>query len=161
MPAQVLALVLLGLAASPLVAQQVPLSQPLDSGTVVRLGWRAGPRQTGRLLAPLTLQSDRVIDCRYAGPPCRQGRASTADVRPADELVSVETRRGDRTGRGALLGAGLGLAVLGLGRAAFADADSPAPWTGQRVAGAATFVALAAGVGALIGRGSARWVAAP
>jgi hypothetical protein len=161
MSGQVLALAVLGLATSPLVAQEVPISQSLDSGTVVRLGWSAGPKRIGQLLAPLTLQSASVVYCRYPGPPCGQGRASNAEVGPVGELVSVEVRRGDRSGRGALLGAGLGLAVLSLGRWAFADADSPAPWTGERVAGAATVVGLAAGIGALVGRGSARWVAAP
>jgi hypothetical protein len=67
-------------------------------------------------------------------------------------------QHGSRATRGALLGAGLGIAVIGLGRLAFADSDSPAPWTEVRVAGAVTFIALASGVGALIGRGSARWV---
>ena len=152
---------ILGLAAPPALAQGAPLTYPLDSGTVVRLGWREGPTRTGRLVAPLEPSSDSVIYCRYPGPPCRTSSHSGVESRLAEELVSVEIQRGSRAGRGALLGAGIGVAVLGLGRLAFADRDSPAPWTGTRVAGAFTLVALSAGVGGLIGRGSARWAAAP
>jgi hypothetical protein len=160
MSRQALALLILGFLASSLAAQQVPVSQPLDSGTVVRLGWREGPKRIGRLLAPLTRESDAVVYCRYPGPPCAHGRPFDPEVRPARELLSVELRRGDRAGRGAILGVGVGIAILGLGRLA-ADADSPAPLTGQRATGAVAFVALAAGIGALIGRRSARWVSVP
>jgi hypothetical protein len=161
MSRQALALLIFGFAASSLAAQQVPVSQPLDSGSVVRLAWREGPKRIGRLLAPLTPESDAVVYCRYPGPPCGHGWPANPEIRPARELVSVEVRHGDRAGRGAILGVGVGIAILGLGRWAFADADSPAPLTGQRATGAAIFVALAAGIGALIGRGSARWVTVP
>jgi hypothetical protein len=149
------------LAATPAVAQGAPMTRALDSGTVVRLRWREEPPKIGRLVARLEPSSELVIYCRYPGPPCRATSPSELNSRPTEDLVSVEVQRGSRAGRGALLGAGVGAAVLGLGRLVFADRDSPAPWTGQRVAGALTFVALSAGVGALIGRGSARWTAAP
>jgi hypothetical protein len=155
------AVFILGLAAPPAGAQGAPVTHPLDSGTVVRLSWRERPSRIGRLLARLEPGSELVVYCRYPGPPCGTNAPSGVDSRPTADLVNVEVRRGSRAGRGALLGAGVGVAVLGLGRLAFADRDSPAPWTGQRVAGALTFVALSAGVGALIGRGSARWMVAP
>jgi hypothetical protein len=158
---QVFALLIFGLTASSLAAQQVAVSQPLDSGTVVRLGWREGPKQVGRVLATLTPESDTVVYCRYPAPPCAPGWASTPEVRPVRDMLSVEVQRGSRAGRGAILGAAAGFTIIGLGRWAFADADSPAPFTGQRVSGAAAFVALAAGIGALIGRGAARWVTLP
>ena len=154
------ALVLLTIAAGPLAAQGTPVHQPLDSGTVVRLDW-GGTKQVGRLLAPLERTSPAIVFCRYASSGCLQAGAAAAQTRLTQDLVQVEVRRGVRTARGALWGAGVGLAVLGIGRVAFADRDSPAPWTGERVAAAATFVALAAGIGALIGRGSDRWEAAP
>jgi hypothetical protein len=155
-----LPLLILACTVSSLAAQQAPLSQALDSGTVVRLIWHEGPERTGRLVARLTPESEVVVYCRYPGPPCAQGFAFRPETRHARELRSVEVRRGDRAGRGAIVGMGVGIAILGLGRWALADSDSPAPWTGQRVAGAVTFVALGAGLGALIGRRSARWVRA-
>jgi hypothetical protein len=161
MSPQTLAVLILGFGVSTLAAQQVPVSQPLDSGTVVRLGWREGSKRIGRLVAPLTPESDAVIYCRYPGSPCASGWSFSPETRPARDLLSVEVRRGGRAGRGAILGLGVGIATLALGRWAFADADSPAPLTGQRAAGAVTFVALAAGIGALIGRGSTRWVSVP
>jgi hypothetical protein len=154
------ALVALSLGFGRLAAQRVPLSQPLDSGTVVRLTWDS-TKQVGRLLAPLEPRSTAVVYCRFPGPACRQLAASPAEARSVQHLVRVEVPEGSQAGRGALIGAGVSAVALGLGRLAFADRDSPAPWTGQRVAAAVTFVGLAAGVGALIGRGSARWVAAP
>jgi hypothetical protein len=152
---------LLGLGVTPAVAQRVPITHPLDSGAVVRLTWRERPAQTGRLLAQLESTSDSVIYCRYPGPPCRSGSGSGVESQTTGELVRVEVPSGSRAARGALIGAGVGLAVLGLGRAAFTNPDSPAPWTGVRVAGAITFVGLSAGVGALIGRTSTRWTPAP
>jgi hypothetical protein len=128
---------------------------------VVRLSWRERPTRIGRLLAPLEQTSDSVIYCRYPGPPCSSGSLSGVETRPTDQLMRVEIPRGSRATQGALIGAGVGAAVLGLGRMAFADRDSPAPWTSQRAATAITFVALSAGVGALIGRGSTRWMLAP
>ena len=68
-----LAVLLLGFAGNALAAQQAAVAQPLDSGTVVRLGWRGGPKQIGRLVAPLTPESDTVVYCHYPAPLCAQG----------------------------------------------------------------------------------------
>jgi hypothetical protein len=152
---------ILSLTITPALAQGAPVTHPLDSGAVVRLTWRERPTRIGKLLAPLEPASDSVAYCRYPGPPCSSGSPSGVETRPTDELVSVEIPRGSRAGRGALIGAGVGAGVLGLGRLAFADQDSPAPSTKMQVAGAITFVALSAGVGALIGRGLTRWTLAP
>jgi hypothetical protein len=150
-----------GLSITPALAQGAPVTNPVDSGAVVRLTWREGPVRIGKLLTTLERASDSVAYCRYPGPPCSSGSPSGMEARPTAELVRVELPRGSRASRGAVIGAGVGAAVLGLGRLAFADQDSPAPSTGARVAGAITFVALSAGVGALIGRGSTRWALAP
>jgi hypothetical protein len=155
------AVLILGVTSRTALAQGSPVTQPLDSGTVVRLMWQKEPARVGRLLAPLQPASDSVVYCRYPGPPCSSSPSSGREVRLTAELTRVEISHGSRAGRGALIGAGIGVAVLGLGRIAFADQDSPAPATGQRVAGAITFVALSAGVGALIGRGSRQWTLAP
>ena len=152
---------ILGLTMTPALAQGVPVTHPVDSAAVVRLTWREGPARIGKLLAPLLPASYSVVYCRYPGPPCRSGLPSGVETRPTDGLVSVEIQGGSRAGRGALIGAGVAAAVLGLGRLAFANEDSPAPSTGTHVAGAITFVALSAGVGALIGRGLTRWNLAP
>ena len=150
-----------GLSITPALAQGAPVTVPVDSGAVVRLTWREKPIRIGKLLATLQRASDSVAYCRYPGPPCSSGSASGMEVQPTAQLVRVELRRGSRAARGALIGAGVGAAVLGLGRLAFANEDNPAPLTGSRVAGAITFVAIGAGVGALIGRGSTRWALAP
>ena len=154
-------LLILGSTVGPAVAQRAPITIPVDSGAVVRLTWRERPARIGKLLAKLESASDSVAYCRYPGPPCSSGSPSGVEARPTAELVSVELQRGTRAARGALIGAGVGAAVIGLGRMAFRDHNSPAPWTGARVAGAITVVALSAGVGALIGRGSTRWTLAP
>jgi hypothetical protein len=151
---------ILGLAATPALAQGAPLTQLVDSGAVVRLTWRERPTRVGRLLAPLGPTSDSVRYCRYPGPPCSSRSSSGVEFGPTDELMKLEIPRGSHATQGALIGAGIGAAVLGIGRLALADQDSPAPWTGQRVAGAITVVALSAGVGALIGRRSVRWALA-
>jgi hypothetical protein len=109
---------------------------------------------------PLQTESDTVRYCRYPGPACVDDQPNNAEVRPVSQLRWVELQRGSRAAQGALIGAGIGVAVVVLGRWAFSDDDSPAPWTGERVAGAITFVALGAGIGALIGQKSARWVSA-
>jgi hypothetical protein len=155
------AVLILGLACRAGSAQSTPVTQSLDSGWVVRLMWQKEPARVGKLLAPLQPASDSVAYCRYPGPACSSSSTSGMEIRSTANLTRVEISHGSRAGRGALIGAGIGVAVLGLGRIAFADQDSPAPWTGERVAGAITFVALSAGVGALIGRGSTRWMLAP
>ena len=137
---------------------QIPITQRLDSGTVTRLTWNDSTRRIGRLLIPLHPQSDRVAYCPYPGPACIGDDADRSTVRKASELRKVEVQQGDRAGRGAIIGAGAGLAIVVLGRLAFADADSPSPTTGNTIAGGLTVVALATGIGALIGRGSTRWV---
>jgi hypothetical protein len=152
---------ILGSAGRAASAQGAPVTQPLDSGVVVRLMWQQEPPRVGKLLAPLQPASDSVAYCRYPGPACSSSSTSGMEIRPTADLTRVEISYGSRAGRGALIGAGVAVAVLGLGRIAFADQDSPAAWTGERVAGAITFVALSAGVGALIGRGSTRWMPAP
>jgi hypothetical protein len=140
---------------------QIPITQRLDSGTVTRLTWNDGTRKIGRLLTPLHAGSDRIEYCPYPGPACIGDDAGQPAARAASELRRVEVQQGDRAGRGALIGAVTGLAIVVLGRSAFADADSPSPTTGSTIAGGLTVVALAAGIGALIGRGSTRWVTSP
>ena len=141
------AVLILGLASRAASAQGAPVTQPLDSGSVVRLLWQQEPARVGKLLAPLQPASDSVAYCRYPGPPCSSISTSGMEIRPTADLTRVETSHGSRAGRGTLIGAGVGVAVLVLGRIAFADPDSPAPLTGERVAGAISFVALSAGVG--------------
>lgn len=144
-----------------LEAQDVPISHSLDSGTVIRLTWGKDHPVVGRLMAPLGPDSRAVVFCRYPGPPCGMGSGVRPQVRPAQDLVRVEVQRGSRAARGALWGAGIAIAVLGLGQLAVPRSDTEARWTAVRVAGAVTFVALSSGMGALIGRRSARWVTLP
>jgi hypothetical protein len=156
-----LAALLCALTPVAVAAQGAPISHSLDSGTVVRLRWGQGPAEVGKLLAPLEPGGVNVVYCRYPGPPCAGATVARAEARPVQGLTGVEVQPGQRTGRGALLGAVLGAGFLAVGRLTWYDADSPAPWTGQRVAGGLTVVAVAAGIGALIGRSQGRWETVP
>ena len=154
------ALLLAVVGATSLLAQAPGPAAALDSGTVVRLYWPAG-NEKARLLAPFGRDSALVRYCRYPSPLCGDSALNPTRARPARDLVRIEVRQGSRTGRGALIGAGVGalggLAVL-LGRGL---SDEPAWSTGRQVltlAGAAGIWSL---FGALIGSASDDWAPVP
>jgi hypothetical protein len=151
---------LLMFAAGPVLAQEGRAPLHLDSGSVVRLHWPDG-REKARLLAPLEWDSTMVRYCRYPSPVCGRSTINPPRMRPVSELSRVEVRRGSRTVRGALIGAGFGtlaglfaLWARGLG-------DGPPLSSGQRALTVAGSAAGWSGFGALIGAMSDNWAAAP
>ena len=146
--------------AAPLLAQEAREPLNLDSGSVVRLHWADG-REKARLLAPLEWNSTLVRYCRYPSPVCGEYTLNPPRMRPVSELTRLEVRRGSRTGRGALIGAGFGtlgglfvLYTQGL-------SDGPRLSRGQQVLTVAVIAATWSGLGALIGAASDDWATAP
>jgi hypothetical protein len=85
MSRQTLVVLILGFAASGLAAQRTPISQPVDSGTVVRLGWVEGTRQIGRLMAPLRPHSEACST--VASPDRRVPKARPPARRPGPRAI--------------------------------------------------------------------------
>jgi hypothetical protein len=77
------------------------------------------------------------------------------------ELTRVEVRRGSRTVRGALIGAGFGTLAGLFALWAQGLADGPPLSSGRRALTVAGSVAGWGGIGALIGAMSDNWAAAP
>ena len=98
-------------------AQQPAFTQPIDSGSLVRLTPSSGPTVVGRLLAPLTVASPVVRYCRYPGNPCTAYDSFNLRTRPLNEIAAVEITRSTHAQRGALIGGGIGL-IIGLLNAA-------------------------------------------
>lgn len=153
------------LAATDLSGQEPPRQRGqdwagLDSGTVVRLHWNDATEKA-TLLAPLGRDSSLVRYCRYPSPVCGASTINPAKARPVGDLSRLEIRRGNRVGRGALIGAGVG-AVCGvlilLGHAL----SEGAPMSGsEQVLAVAFSAAVGGGFGALVGSFSDNWQAVP
>lgn len=155
--------------ASPLVSQAL-VSRTLDSAAAVRVLLVGGGAVQGVLLAPLGPDATAIA---FAPPPhraCGVPRALCRFELPAAEVRAVQVQRGAHTGRGALIGAGIGaLAGLMLGFAV-ADYDTCVTVPGGGCDGPSDVAivslttvlgtALGAGVGAVFGLGSPRWEAA-
>jgi hypothetical protein len=153
------ATVFLGLlAATPLLAQEAREPLKLDSGTVVRLHWADG-REKARLLAPFQWDSAVVRYCRYPSPVCGESTLNPPRMRPVGDLRRVEVRRGSRTGRGALIGAGFGTlgALLVLHTQGLSDA--PGLTRHEQIVTVAVIAATWSALGALIGAASDNWAA--
>jgi hypothetical protein len=137
------------------LAGQSPATLPLDSGTVVRFRWTDGRRESAVLLTPFAVDSTRVRYCRYPAPRCGPGTLNPARTGPTAELRAIEVRHGHDTGRGATLGALVG---GGLGTLAWVLAQH----TGESHGSVGWLIPLGllegAGMGALIGAFSDRWV---
>ncbi len=127
----------------------------------MRLGLAGGSRVTGRLVVPYGPDSSSFVYCPGLYGPC-QG-TSTRRVRtvPTAEVVLVETRRGSRATRGAVVGALVsagGAAVF----CALTDTGGCDPARGGYFSYVLLPAALAgAGIGALIGATIPVWVRAP
>jgi len=169
------------LGAAPLAAQQPLVSRTLDSATVVRLVLARGPAFQGVLLAPLTSDAQRVVFSPPAQRDCGVPRVVCRMVVPVGDLRAIEVRRGSHAGRGAVIGAAVGVVAgfaLGLRVAGGYECPtfSPSPgssassfggWcNGPSVAGVIAVTslvsgALGAGIGTLFGLGSPAWGRAP
>lgn len=145
----------------PVASQESLLYVPLDSATAVRLHLANGRRVTGRLVAPFGPDSTRFAYCPGVRGPCATTERSAVRVLPAAAVTAVDTRRGSRATRGALLGA---LAAAG-GAAAFCaltDTGGCDPARGGFFSYVLLPTTLAgAGVGALIGGSISVWARAP
>ena len=147
-------------AVMPLLAQEVRKPLNLDSGTVVRLHW-ADRSEKARLLAPLGRDSALVRYCRYPSPVCGESTLNPPRMRPVGDLARLEMRRGSRTGRGALIGAGLGTlgGLLVLHTQGLSDA--PRLSGNQQIMTVGVSAAIWGGLGALIGAASDNWETVP
>jgi hypothetical protein len=145
--------------AAPAAAQVKLLYVPLDSGAAVRLFLTDGRRATGRLLAPFGPDSTRFFYCPGArgvcGAPPFAGPRTTA----ADQVVRVETRRGNRAVTGALIGTGAALGATAIA-CALVDGLGCDPADGTFVYAVLPAGLVGAGIGALIGGSIAVWAPA-
>jgi len=111
-------LTLLLLAVSPVRAQLPPITQPLDSGTLVRARLSDGSVVRGRLLAPLVPPAASLRLCLYPGRLCTGPLDDRTRTLPVGGLRSLEVADGTRARTGALVGAIVGVllgeAVRGL-----------------------------------------------
>jgi len=151
---------LAALAAQPAAAQQPLLTQPLDSGAVIRLRLRDGSREGARLLARFGPDFDSLSYCRWPALPCTPGSERHV-TRPAREVLGVEIHRGSQWKLGAIIGAIVGV-PMGFAIASFAESMGEHPVSGSErfraVAGSAVGWAL---YGAMIGEFFRRWGPAP
>lgn len=131
----------------------------LDSGTVVRLHWNDGTEKA-RLLAPLGKDS-LVRFCGYPASSCGSTSLNPVRVRPLSELSSLELRRGAQTGRGALIGAGVGAAGGLLLLLSYSLSDRLAPSVSEQVLTVGFTTAVWSGLGALVGASLDNWEAVP
>lgn len=134
-------------------AQTPPVTQPLDSGTLVRVHLSSGARLRGRLLARFAPTSDRIVFCRYPGNPCADPAAPGIATIPATSVARIDVAAGNRAALGAVGGA-LGI-VAGalLGNATIGAANDTQVGTGGVLVGAA----LGAVIGALAGSTDIVW----
>lgn len=134
---------------------QSPKTPPLDSGTVVRIDWMDNRRESAALLAPFAVDSTWIRYCRYPAPRCGPRTLNPPRTSPGAEVRTIEIRNGHQTGRGATLGAVIG---GGLGTLAWVLAKN----TGETHGSVGWLIPLGlfegAGLGALIGAFSDRWV---
>ncbi|MGD0483541.1 MAG: hypothetical protein ABSB58_02685 [Gemmatimonadales bacterium] len=89
-------------------AQQPPLTQPLDSGAVVRLRLGNGSLEGARLLAPFARDSAAFTYCPWPAPTCAKGSERQV-VRLSREVLGIEVHRGTAWKAGAVLGALFGV----------------------------------------------------
>ncbi len=154
-------------------AQQVLVTRPLDSASVVRLHLVQGSRVEAELVTALSPESGVIV---YRPPfhrDCGVPRAVCQFRTPVTDVRAIEVPHGNHAGRGAVLGAGIGGAFgLALGLAFAANQTCVAyPGFGgdyctkssAAVVPVTTLVGagLGAGLGALFGVGSPEWRPAP
>jgi hypothetical protein len=153
----------LGIAAvlqtEPLAAQAGRLAMPVDSGLVIRLT-RGEQMVRGRLLERMAPAADRVIVCKYPGPPCidpiSPTQLATLSIADWDHL---DVQVGNRAKKGAILGAVLGgLFTFGAAAALSGFCEYDCPGDGEILfKGLVGGGLLWGGIGAVIGSGFPRF----
>jgi hypothetical protein len=139
-------------------AQDRLVSQPLDSGALVRVHFDGDSHRRVRLLSPFAPASPHMAFCDYTRPLCPSS-ASPAESVSVAALRRVEIPRGTHAGRGALIGAVVGAATFYLG-AGFAEYGCECDRYDTRLF-VITGVLGGAVVGALIGSMVKIWAPAP
>jgi hypothetical protein len=147
-------------AAVPLLAQEIQKPLNLDSGAVVRLHW-ADRSEKARLLAPFAWDSALVRYCRYPSPVCGESTLNLPRMRSVGDLARLEVRRGSRTGRGALIGAGFGTLAALVVLHTQGLSDAPRLSGDQQILTVAVLAATWGAFGALIGAASDNWETVP
>jgi len=139
-------------------AQGVLLTQPLDSGILVRAQLVGGGRVQGRLLSRLG-PSDRGIEmCRYPGSPCTSTAPPGREiVLPLSNVTRLEIAVGSRTWRGALVGGLSALLGAVVGDAVLAGGAARRGYPGVLVG----CLASGAVLGAILGSTEIVWGPAP
>ena len=152
--------VLLGPDAAEARAQAPPFTQPIDSGSLVRIRLVSGDQVLGRLVARFGPSTDRMVFCRYPGNPCLDSTAAGLRVQLRSGIAQVEVATGSRAAHGAVIGGlvGLGLGLLeGALISALCDSDNCPQPAALVVAGTVGGVAW----GAIFGSTSIVWRPAP
>lgn len=151
-----LALHLLWLISTGLLAQAPARPFKLDSGTVVRLQLHSGVREKGKLLSPYASDSSRIRYCHYPAPPCRVGDERYRD-QPISDVSNVEVHRGSAWLPGLVIGGVVG-AVFGSLVIGFSESVGDVPLsTGEKARAIAGGTLVFGGLGALVGSAFERW----
>ncbi|HET8649270.1 MAG TPA: hypothetical protein VFL95_04460 [Gemmatimonadales bacterium] len=143
------------------LAQKRLGTEPLDSGTVVRLTWSDAQRQEAMLLRSYRPPGDSLIYCSYPVAACGADPAIRKTV-STEALRALEVRTGDRAGTGAVIGGVIGLVVaVGFALPLSESANGMKHAAARKILGVAGVTALGAAIGAMAGSGSERWGPAP
>jgi hypothetical protein len=144
----------------PMLAQEARGPVSLDSGTVVRFHWTDGSERA-QLLAPLRWDSALARYCRYPSSVCGASTINPPRTRPIGDLTRLDVRRGSRTGRGALIGGGVGTLGGFVFLFGYGLSDGPRLSTDQQILTVAVIAASWSALGALIGAASDKWEPVP
>ena len=141
------------LAARPAAAQQPLVTQPIDSGAVVRLRLQDGSREGAKLLTRFGPGFDTLSYCRWPALPCTPGGERHV-VRPATAVLGIETYRGSGAKLGAIVGAIVGVPMGLVAVELVKYGEERDPGTVRIVAGSSVGWAV---FGAMIGAFFQRW----
>ena len=147
-------------AATPLTAQRQQVTQPVDSGTLVRIRLDSGSAVRGRLLATLQPGAQALQLCLYPGRRCSAAADARVRTIETSAIRRFEVSAGSHWGTGALIGGVLGFLAGGLVHGFASDTDagghpqSVMPFLVKGVLGGALW-------GALVGSGLDSWRHAP
>ena len=136
--------------------QHAPALVLAPAGTRVRVWLAGGIMDDGRLTEPLVADAPIVTYCLPRVGGCARHDAAGIARQRLSEVVRIERRTGDRSGRGALIGAALSLGVVLLGEAT-ESRDSPLVHGPPRVVSVVGVVGLGAALGAVVGSASGHW----
>jgi len=147
-------------AAAPLAAQRQLVTQPVDSGTLVRIRLDSGSAVRGRLLAALQPGAQALQLCLYPGRQCSGAADARARTLEISAIRRLDVSTGNHWVTGALIGSVLGFLAGGMAHGFASDTDSGGhpqslmPFLVRGVAGGVLW-------GAIFGAGFDSWRHAP